>query len=1632
MSDTTARAESPPQDPSPVIDAVCQDVRRLVDGQDADLAASFAKILLSKSPAELLAQRSVSELAHSAVGSFRFLQRSSAQRVDVSLSNPEVETVGWYAPVTVVRTNVGERPFIVDTIREFLHTRELTIEHFLYPLLDVERDDDDSLLNVRRASEGEARESLVYCEIGRVNDPDKLSRLEGELTSALQDVVRATDDFGPMIDAVNSVVAELAERSKALEDRSVEIAEIQAFLLWLRDGGFVFLGHRGYELVDGPDGDRCVVVEPGSGLGILRDEGRSRFAAPVPMSSLGEGVRDLVELGPMLIINKTNARSTVHRVARMDYIAIKKLNDEGETLGEHRFVGLFTSRAYSEAAENIPILRVKLAQILEQAGATEGSHDFKEIATIFNSLPKAQLFLATAEQAGRDVRTILNAYHSDDVHVSFRRDEVRRGLAVMVIIPEDRFSAQVRVDIEKALLDVLDGERLSYHLAMGGGGQARLHFYIAAPADRIEEADAQQMERMVAALIRTWSDRLGDGLAEAITADDAAELTTYYSAAFSAEYQAATESDIAVEDVVELEAMKAEGRDVSISFANRGGTAQVAGVMGATELKVYVRAQRLVLSDFMPILEDVGLRVIAANPYEVESDTESATIYVFAVQDHDEQELDVEGRGDLLSETILASWGGDVVSDSLNALVLAAGLHWREVDVLRGYIGYAFQIGAVPSRVSIPSALIQHPGIGKELFELFATKFDSSTAGSKEDRLDACSDIRQAFFASLRSVSALADDRALRRLEALISVTLRTNFYRHGGREPSSRSGGVPYISFKFACRDMEFLKRTRLLYEVWVHSSRMEGVHLRGASVARGGIRWSDRPDDFRTEVLGLVKTQMVKNSVIVPAGSKGGFVTRVVPAEPEERLDEARRQYETLMRGLLDITDNLVEGRPHAPDKVISYDGPDPYLVVAADKGTATFSDVANAISGEYGFWLDDAFASGGSNGYDHKAIGITARGAWECVRRHFYEMGKDIQSEPFTVVGIGDMSGDVFGNGMLLSEQIRLLAAFDHRHVFIDPNPDPASSFAERKRLFEMGRSSWEDYDQGLLSSGGMIVSRASKEVELSPEARKALGIPKDAPEVMDGESLIRAVIQAPAELLWNGGIGTYVKASSETDAETGDSANDAVRVDAPALRCNVVGEGGNLGLTQRARIEYALQGGRINTDALDNSGGVDMSDHEVNLKILLAPAVAAGVLSRDKRNELLEELTEAVAKLVLRNNRSQSLAISLDQRRAREADDDFRDLMFALEKTGELDRRSERLPTTDVLVERSERGQMLVRPELCVLLAYSKLSLMGNLLKSGLPDDPVTESYLLGYFPPAATLAAGSENLESHRLRREIIASHLTNDLVDLMGATFVNRVMRDTGRDAAQVVRAWLVASRLADHRAVLSEMAAERASVNVRVTYRWLLGLARVLERTTRWVLHNVDSDISPARVVDQNIEGLATLRDSFADVVSGEDRTLFEARVLEIQKGGVGEGFSQRLITLRFLDQILEILEIGRETGSSTLDTARAYYHISEAFDLPWLRRSTFAAVGGDQWEQRAAQALAEDLSDAHRRLVVAVFSDSDGKDVSQATDDLLGRKSRDVQRFKAIMDEIKDEDTPGFAAVSVVARELSVLAEG
>jgi glutamate dehydrogenase len=1606
------------------VEELCNHLRAL-PRPDSALLCDFARTFFAKVPRSLAEERSPQEMAAMTLGAWEFLLRSRPDEVNVELADPREE--GWPAPITAIRAEVGDRPFIVDTIREYLNAESIPILHYIYPVLRVGRDEAGRIVSVDGGGSGDGRslEALVHCEVPHVARPEQREEIRAEVERRLTDVVEATSDFHAMLDALDTATAAVSAYAERAGERAHEFAEYVAFLRWLRDGNFVFLGFRSYTV-----GGDVLQVDPGSGLGILADTESSAYADPTPLDSLPETLRARVVGGPPLVVSKANRESTVHRRARMDYVGVRKLDEAGIVAGEWRFLGLFTSQAYAQSPAEIPILRHKLRRILESSGTRPGSHDYKEIISIVASMPKEELFQATAEQLQAEVSTILGQLFSDEVSVSLRPDPQRGEMAAMVILPRGRYSAEVRKWVGGLLAARLEGTVRSHFVAFSSGDQARLHFYVSSQGARgVAQGDdaralERRLERELNTLLRSWADRLEELLAESMEPAEARRLVQTYGPTFGEEYRAATLPEAALHDVLYRERMRAGGTDVALHF--RQPVAGEAVPPNSTVLKLFLHGERMVLSDFMPILEDTGVRVVEVDTYELAGAgaVPPTMVYAFYVQTRDGEPIPGELTGPL-AECLLAARSGDAPRDPYNALVLRAGVRWRQADVLRTYGNYAHQIGAIPSRLAPVRALTAYPRVACLLVDAFEARFDPA----REGREEAQAAIHVELLRELEKVTSLADDRALRRMMNLIEATVRTNYFRHGGATPTGRSGGVPYISIKVRNADVEELKKNRLLYEVYVHSSRMEGVHLRGASVARGGIRWSDRHDDFRTEVLGLVLTQVVKNATIVPSGSKGGFITKRTFAERDAQLEERRQQYMTLMRGLLDVTDNLVDGKVVPPEGVVRHDGDDPYLVVAADKGTADLSDTANGVAAEYGFWLGDAFASGGSQGYDHKREGITARGAWECVKRHFREAGKDIQTEPFTVAGVGDMSGDVFGNGMLLSRQIRLLAAFDHRHIFIDPDPDPAASYAERERMFRLPRSSWEDYDRALWSPGAMLVPRASKEVELTPGARAALGLPEDVTR-LDGEGLVRAILTAPVELLWNGGIGTYVKDAEETHADAGDTTNDPVRVDAQQLRCQVVGEGGNLGFTQRGRITAALRGVRLNTDALDNSAGVDMSDHEVNLKILLNRVVEGGRMDVEGRNELLASMTDEVSELVLRNNNGQSLAVSLDQARSREALDDFAALIVQLERDRRLDREAEGLPAADEIRDRASERQGLTRPTLSVLLAHSKLYAKAQLLESTTLDDPALDSYLIHYFPAAAVRAAGEAGVKAHQLRREIVATELVNDLVNLMGSSFLHRVSRDSGAGIPEVVRAWLVASRIAGAPEIRADMAAAEGKHPQATVYRWLAGLARVLEATTHWILAHTPAGAQTVAVIDEARTALEVLRGAFGSVVAGEDRVVYGRLLEEVLALGVERTLAERLITLRFLPQLLEIAQAARGAGTDTLATAQAYYLVSERLATARLQESLRTAAGDDPWNRRHAQSLSDDVAAAQRHVVAETLARSNGAGPAEALAALEAERAREVRAYRELLSELRGVEAP-LSAYALAVRQLAAVAK-
>ena len=1575
-----------------------------------DAIAELTRRLLLRGSVEFLAADPLEEVVDTLRRLYRLVDQARPGEVSVRTAwDPENPSRG------VLQTVMDDCPFIVDTIREHVHGLGLGIPHLLHPVVSIRRDEDGRILEIADRTAAGHTTSIVHMTMDGVLDDEARARLDDELRSRLTQVTAVTEDFAAMLARADGVIEELEERKAQSDSPSADIEEVQELLRWLKDPGFVFLGYRGYVVETDENGKAFVQAEPGSGLGILRDEDRSAHAEPTAIEDLPPELRARTLAGPLLIISKTNAESPIRRRVQMDYIGIKRFGPGGEMRGEHRFLGLLTAKAFNQDASTIPILRRKLRALLEQEGAPKGSHDYNLILQTFNSMPKEELFLSTVDEIRSVIEAVMETEGADDVRVTTRPDSLGRGHNVLVILPKDRFSAAVRRKLQSVLTETYHGRLLNYHLALGRTDQARLHFYLSHDPEH-PRPDEASLEAIVRETIRSWDEKLVDALVERLGPRRGQELGDRYASAFPPNYQAAIRVAAAVEDVERLDALDRTGsQQASVQVADETGP-------GVYRLKIFERSRNFVLSDVIPTLENLGFRVLDAYRFRLdpapappgEEAPARPTIHVFEVEygrDPDVDLQEVEGR---LADALRAVQDGLAEDDRLNSLILSADLDWEQVSVLRALSGYAFRIGAVASRQGGQRPLTGYPKAAQILFSAFEARFDPDF---EEDREVAWRRLQRRFGSALRGVRGIEDDRTLRRLMSLIQATQRTNYYR--GADRSS-----PTISLKFDCRSVDFMPEPRPRHEVYLRGARTEAAHLRMDDVARGGIRWSDRYEDFRVEVLGLVKTQRVKNAVIVPAGAKGAFIARRLPEDREARLEAGLESYREFIRGLLELTDNVVEGEIVHPDRVVVHDGLDPYLVVAADKGTAKNSDTANALAAEVGFWLGDAFASGGSNGYDHKAEGITARGAWECVKRHFREMDLDYENEAFTVVGIGDMSGDVFGNGMLLSENIKLVAAFDHRHIFLDPDPDPVASHTERARLFNLPTSSWADYDESLISEGGGVFERTSKEIRLTAEVRERLDVPD---EVLNGEELIRAILRAPVDLLWNGGIGTYVKATAESQADVGDPSNDGVRVDATEVRARVIGEGGNLGLTQPARIEYARLGGRVNTDALDNSAGVDMSDHEVNLKILLNAAVARGTLGESERNALLERCTDQVSEAVLSNNYTQSLAISLDERRATASLLGLGEAIERMEREGVLDPVLEDLPDAEELRSRGGAGIGLTRPELAAILAHAKLHLKTLLQGSRIPDDPALLDLMRQYFPADALAAVEERDLVDHRLRSHLVSTLLTNLYVDRMGAASHIRLMSETDRAASTVASTWYVASMISDADDLYARLRAVDATVRTGAQYQWYLDVAATLERATSWLLGSgkAEGPIGPA--VEALRGPVRDVREALPRFLTGERLASFESRCALHEMDGLDADSARKLATFLYLDELLPIARLIEETGAGTEAVSAVYLGLAEEIDFPWLRRALNRLLAGDPWSQRGARILIGRLEDARSRIAASILKGAGQDRLADVLERFRHAHAVDLSRIGTVMAELRGEDRPGLAALLVAVEAVA-----
>jgi len=1595
-----------------LIDRVCDLAATGKALRDAPGLESFIRRSFSDVAIEDLEARRPDDLAGAALSHWRFAAIRKPGTALVRVSNPSGHPDGWQSPYTVIEIVTDDMPFVVDSIAMEIERHGLDRQLLLHPIVTVRRDDTGVLQGIAdddNPATGDTHESFLHVETTRETDPALLDELREDILRVLGDVRAATGDWVKMLAALRREIETLHRTPPPVDGAEVE--ESRAFLEWLADQHFTLLGSREYRL-DVADGEETLEPIAGTGLGILRLAEHAAASAPAAASSvLSPEQRALAHDRSVLIVTKANSRSTVHRPTHLDYVGVKRFDADGEVVGEHRFLGLFTSSTYSSSPIDIPLLRHKVSSVVERAGFPVSSHSGKDLIAILETYPRDELFQIDVDQLLQSATGILRLQHRRRVRIFVRRDPFRRFVTCIVYLPRDRYTTDVRRKMTAILETAFGATDHEYQARVSESVLARLYFVLQTPPGAPPDVDITAVEEQIERAARSWSDNLRDALTAVHGEADGQRLVRRYGEAFPLVYQDATSITTAVDDIAYLEGVPAPP-DVGLRL-----TTEARGLV----LALFGAGDPLPLSTVMPYLTTMGVSVVDEHPYEITTqDGAKYWIADFGLRlDHDTGiELDETDR-DRFVDALAAIIRGDAENDRFNALVVAAGLRWREVVVLRAYARYLRQVGTRFSQDYIAECLATHRDITRELVDLFLARFDpDGQPGGAAGQTDLVASITDA----LDAVAVLDEDRILRALLQLVLATTRTSYFQAAERPPA-------HLACKLDPSRVPDLPLPRPMFEIFVYSPRVEGVHLRMGRVARGGIRWSDRREDFRTEILGLMKAQMVKNAVIVPVGAKGGFVVKRPPTTREELQAEVVACYRIFIGSMLDITDNLVDGNPVPPARVQRYDTDDPYLVVAADKGTATFSDIANELAVERDFWLGDAFASGGSVGYDHKKMGITAKGAWESVKRHFRQLGIDTQTTAFTAVGIGDMSGDVFGNGMLLSQHIELVAAFDHRHVFLDPNPDAIRTFEERTRLFALPRSSWESFDRAKISPGGGVYPRAAKSIPLSPQVRERLGI--DAAELTPNE-LISAILRAPVDLLWNGGIGTYIKASTERHADVGDKSNDGIRVDGADLRCRVVGEGGNLGFTQRGRIEFALRGGLIHTDAIDNSAGVDCSDQEVNIKILLGDATRRGDLDVPARNALLAEMTDDVAAFVLGDNYRQVRALANSHALAFAMQDVHTRYLRSLEHAGKLDRQLEFLPDDDTLADRRGAGVGLTVPELAVMLAYTKITIVEDILASDLPDDPDFVDTLLHAFPTPLQTRFRDAILR-HPLRREIITNALVNDMVNMGGFSLVFRMQEETGASTADVLRAHFVARHVFGQDALWCRIDGLDNHVGANVQTTMYLESRKLVERATRWLLRSRRPPLSILATMEFFAPGVARCAEVLPEVLRGDEAKWLATCAIGLIEQEVPGDLAREIAMQESVFTALDIVELASSSGRTIDDVAAMHNAIGDRLDLSWLRdRVVDDLPRDDRWHALARSALRDDAYTEHRLITAAALTAGpEGTDVDAALDHWIEANRIGVDRVHAILEDIRSHGTYDLANLSVALRELRNLIE-
>ncbi|MDZ4730962.1 MAG: NAD-glutamate dehydrogenase [Xanthomonadales bacterium] len=1642
------------QDKQLLMEQVAAVLNSRLGAKSAELGRTYSEYYFRRVPMAELAANNAEVLAVMLAAQLKFLARRNPGESLLRVYNPSLARDGWESKHTIVEMVNDDKPFLVDSATLALAEMGLDVRLIIHPVIKVRRSKTGKLLAiVSRHDAAGIAESVMQIQINYQSSAKVLQQIKDRLAATIYDVNLAVQDWQAMISVAEATGSEMPQWAPQAD---VEVmAECQAFMRWLVDDHFIFLGVRDYSVVKAGKGHELHIV-PGTGFGILEEDDETVDSRP--LSPLAEQVRTRSANSP-LIITKTNSRSTVHRVGYMDYIGVLRFDQRGRIVGERRFLGLFTSAAYSLSVMETPLVRGRVNQAVGKLSLHPGSHAWKTLMHIFETLPRDELFQANADELAEIAEGILNLQERRRVRLFIRREQYGRYYSCLVYIPRERFNTENREKIQAILKRALKGKKLDYVVNISESALARLHVIIRPEQGQTPHPEVALLEQKIVDAVHSWADELTTILLQQQGEEKGLRLANRFCPAFPEAYKEDVSPWVAAFDVENAAALD-RGEDLRLSLyrprKQRGGIVR---------LKLFRKHEPIALFMVLPILENLGLSIISERPYELEfADGDRLWIQDFDMIPVVSRELNLETIRSLFLDAFRQAIGGEIDSDRFNQLVIAAELNWRQVKVIRAYCKYLLQIGTHFSQSYMAETLAKFPLVSRLLVEMFEAMFDperddesdyrrqqsakqfnhsmqtlldgpfsqdevlaeyleevysTRQSGDRESQVQA---LRQAFQRALTSVSSLDEDRILYSFYDIMRATLRTSYFRCDDKGEIG-----DYISFKIESGKVADMPLPRPYREIWVYSPRFEGIHLRGGAIARGGLRWSDRREDFRTEVLGLMKAQNVKNTMIVPVGAKGGFVLKRPPTQGgrEALQQEGVHCYKRFINALLDITDNLSEDEVLHPDKVVRRDEDDPYLVVAADKGTATFSDTANGISLQRGFWLGDAFASGGSVGYDHKAMGITAKGAWEGVKRHFRELGMDIQKQLFSVVGIGDMSGDVFGNGMLLSRKTCLKAAFNHLHIFLDPKPDPKSSFTERQRLFKKPRSGWDDYNLDRISTGGGVFSRLDKTIPLSQEVRAWLELEETQ---MPPHDLIKHLLQAPVDLLWNGGIGTYVKSSKESNADVGDMANNTVRVNGNELRCRVVGEGGNLGCTQRGRIEYAMAGGRINTDFIDNSAGVDTSDHEVNIKILLAQAIRSGKLKEKDRPALLASMTEEVAALVVRSNYLQTQAISMMETMKGPRMGSKQHFVAVMEGRGILNRQLEFLPEDEQLTERRTRGEGLTRPELSVLLSYSKIVVYQQLLASDLHEDAYWSRELIRYFPlPLQKRFA--DTMEEHRLRREIIATQVTNSMVNRMGVSFSLRMQEDTSATPAGVAKAFTIAREIFNAREFWAEVESLDNMVPAEEQTHALLTMWNVLRQATRWVLIRRGGRLDVQEMVERWSPGLKAMEKSIHSILSPTDSGAMELKRQSCLEAGLPEQLASRIALLEFILPALDVVETAAQRKLAVQDVAEVYFRLGELLHLKWLREQLESLPVKGQWHAHARAILRDELFSHHNQLVDTILRES-GRSKDAVSNWISKHQSR-VNPVISFMKEMAALPEMDYATLSVAVRSLGQMLE-